>query len=228
MLIPFLCLGGAVAGSYALFPSTWYKLRHRLRRERGLAAGTLYLTFDDGPNPEHTARLLDLLARYGVKASFFVVGDFAQAHPELIRRMVQEGHLVGFHSAHHRSAYLMTPRQTRWDFTGGLAALARLGVTPLYFRPPWGVVNWASLRLVRRYRLQPVFWDVMAQDWKANITAEEIVRRLRRRTRPGDILCLHDGRGAPGAPARTIAALEILLPPWLAQGFRFATLECYG
>ena len=66
MLIPFLCLGGAVAGSYALFPSTWYKLRHRLRRERGLAVGTLYLTFDDGPSPEHTARLLDLLARYGV------------------------------------------------------------------------------------------------------------------------------------------------------------------
>ena len=76
---------------------------------------------------------------------------------------------------------------------------------------------------------QPVQGDIALLDvMLPGMDGLEIVRRLRRRTRPGDILCLHDGRGAPGAPARTIAALEILLPQWLAQGFRFATLECYG
>ena len=164
MLIPILFLGSVAAGSYAFLPSTWHKLRHKLRREKGVADPTLYLTFDDGPSPEYTPRLLDLLACYRVKASFFVVTEFAEKHPHLIRRMCQEGHLVGFHSARHRSAYWMTPRQTRRDFTNGMAALRKLGITPVYFRPPWGVVNWSSLRQIRRHRLRPMFWDVMAQD----------------------------------------------------------------
>ena len=101
MLIPILFLGSVAAGSYAFLPSTWHKLRHKLRREKGVADPTLYLTFDDGPSPEYTPRLLDLLACYRVKASFFVVTEFAEKHPHLIRRMCQEGHLVGFHSARH-------------------------------------------------------------------------------------------------------------------------------
>lgn len=105
MLIPILFLGSVAAGSYAFLPSTWHKLRHKLRREKGVADPTLYLTFDDGPSPEYTPRLLDLLACYRVKASFFVVTEFAEKNPHLIRRMCQEGHLVGFHSARHRSAY---------------------------------------------------------------------------------------------------------------------------
>ena len=96
MLIPILFLGSVAAGSYAFLPSTWHKLRHKLRREKGVADPTLYLTFDDGPSPEYTPRLLDLLACYRVKASFFVVTEFAEKHPHLIRRMCQEGHLVGF------------------------------------------------------------------------------------------------------------------------------------
>lgn len=228
MLIPILFLGSVAAGSYAFLPSTWHKLRHKLRREKGVADPTLYLTFDDGPSPEYTPRLLDLLSCYRVKASFFVVTEFAEKNPHLIRRMCQEGHLVGFHSARHRSAYWMTPRQTRRDFANGMAALRELGITPVYFRPPWGVVNWSSLRQIRRHRLRPLFWDVMAQDWKKHITKDEIIRRLQRRTQPGDILCLHDGRGAEGAPDRTIEALQVLLPHWLEQGFRFQTLERYA
>lgn len=86
----------------------------------------------------------------------------------------------------------------------------------------------SSLRQIRRHRLRPMFWDVMAQDWKKHITKDEIIRRLQRRTQPGDILCLHDGRGAEGAPDRTIEALQVLLPHWLEQGFRFQTLERYA
>ena len=185
------------------------------------------LTFDDGPHPEYTPILLDLLASYHIPATFFVVTEFARKNPALIQRMQAEGHLIGFHSASHRSAYLMTPKQTRSDFSDGLEALAQLGISPQYFRPPWGVVNWASLRQIRARHLRLVLWDVMAQDWKRSITPDEIARRLRLRAYPGAVICLHDGRGNAGAPGRTIQALQTLLPQWLEQGFRFQTLDLY-
>ena len=150
---------------------------------------------------------------------------FAKENPQLLRRMVEEGHQIGFHSARHRSAYCMTPRQTRQDFSQGLAELKKLGITPRYFRPPWGVVNWTSLRQIKGNHLRPVLWDVMAQDWRGDITAEEIADRLRRRTWPGAVICLHDGRGAKGAPYRTIQALKDQLPRWLEQGYQFRTIE---
>ena len=142
MLIPLFLVGGLTVGSYAFLPSTWQKTRHRMGRRNRWREGTLYLTFDDGPHPEYTPILLDLLASYHIPATFFVVTEFARKNPALIQRMQAEGHLIGFHSASHRSAYLMTPKQTRSDFSDGLEALAQLGISPQYFRPPWGVVNW--------------------------------------------------------------------------------------
>ena len=183
------------------------------------------ITFDDGPRRDTTERLLDGLQERGASATFFLIGKQIEGNEDLIRRMQAEGHQVAFHSARHRSAYLMTPRQTRRDFRDGLAALDRLGVCDPLFRPPWGVVNLSSLRQIKARRLRPVLWDVMAQDWRGDITAGEIARRLDRRTFPGAVICLHDGRGAPGAPARTVQALEEQLPKWLAQGFRFQTME---
>lgn len=228
MLIPLLLCGGAVASGYALIPSTWNKARNRLSRGSRRQAGKLYLTFDDGPSPAYTPALLDLLARYHIRATFFVVTEFALENPQLLQRMQAEGHLIGFHSGHHRSAYLMTPSQTKQDFADGLAGLAKLGITPHDFRPPWGVVNWSSLCQIKIHHLRPVLWDVMAQDWKGDITAEEIACRLRRRTWPGAVICLHDSRGTNGAPGRTIQALGIQIPQWLAQGYQFQTMEHYG
>lgn len=221
-----LLLTGGLAGSYAFLPSMAGKARRRLRRRA--RSDTLYLTFDDGPSRDYTPALLDLLAAYHVPATFFVVGDFARANPDLIGRMQAEGHLVGFHSARHGSAYFMTPAQTKRDFARGLEELAALGVQTHYYRPPWGVVNWSSLAQMKKHRLRPVLWDVMAQDWKKTVTADEIIRRLRRRVRAGDTICLHDGRGAAGAPGRTIEALSVLLPEWAAAGWRFRTVDCDG
>lgn len=87
------------------------------------------------------------------------------------------------------------------------------------------MVNWASLRQIKENHLRPILWDVMAQDWRGDITAEEIADRLRRRTWPGAVICLHDGRGAEGAPGRTIQALKDQLPRWLEQGYQFRTIE---
>ncbi len=226
MLIPWILLGAAVAaGSYAYLPSAWCKARHWMQRADRLHPNVLYLTFDDGPDPGSTPILLDLLAKYQVHATFFVVANSAQKYPELIHRMQAEGHHIGFHSNAHRSAYLMPPTKTKRDFQEGLSALHSAGVSSKLFRPPWGVVNWESLRQIRKNKLQTVLWDIMAQDWQANISAEEIARRLDARTWPGAVICLHDGRGAPGATLRTIQALHIQLPRWREAGFIFLTLE---
>ena len=226
MLIFLVLCGAAVAaGSYAYLPSAWCKAKHWVQRADRLQPDILYLTFDDGPDSKSTPVLLDLLAQYQIRATFFVVASAAQKCPALLRRMKAEGHQIGFHSNRHHSAYLMTPAQTKQDFEEGLFTMDVLGEAPKLFRPPWGVVNWESLRQIRAKRLRPVLWDVMAQDWQAGITAEEIAHRLERRVWPGAVICLHDGRGAPGATARTIQALRIQLPRWIKQGFTFRTLE---
>lgn len=202
----------------------------------------LCLTFDDGPDPVYTPQLLELLERWQVPVAFFVVGRQAAAHPDLLHRMEAAGHTVGLHSNIHKSAYLMTPRQAAEDFRQSMEALRFAGLRPKYYRPPWGHATPASRRLAGQYGLTPVYWDVMAQDWKASITEDEILRRLLIRTgaarpgtecaahrvgteRPGAIVCLHDGRGRRQAPQRMVHALGRAVEMWKAEGFRFVTLE---
>ena len=103
--------------------------------------------------------------------------------------------------------------------------LIRLGVTPIYYRPPWGHVNLATLRLIRRLRLKKVLWHVMVQDWKEDTSREEIQYKLLKRTGRGDIICLHDGRGSDGAPGRMLAALADTIPVWLEEGWQFKRLD---
>ena len=189
----------------------------------------IMLTFDDGPDPAYTGRLLDLLDSYGIKAAFFAVGSFASANPELIRRMKDGGHTVGLHSYSHRSAYLMSAAQTRRDLSMSAAAVMRLGINPRFYRPPWGHTTPALQQAASNLGIMPVFWSVMAQDWQADLDSDEIASRLLCRTVPGSIICLHDGRGKNCAPGRTIAALEKVLPIWLKDGYRFVTPEeVYG
>lgn len=156
----------------------------------------LCLTFDDGPDPVFTPQLLDLLDHWQILAAFFVVGRQAAAHPDLLRRMEASGHTVGLHSHTHKSAYLMSPRQTAKDFCQSVEALRTAGLHPKYYRPPWGHATPASRRLAGQYGLTPVYWDVMAQDWKASITEDEILHRLLQRT----------GAAAGQVPARPRAA----------------------
>lgn len=189
----------------------------------------IMLTFDDGPDPAYTGRLLDLLDSYGIKAAFFTVGSFASANPKLIRRMKDGGHTVGLHSYSHRSAYLMSAAQTRRDLSMSAAAVMRLGINPRFYRPPWGHTTPALQQAASNLGIMPVFWSVMAQDWQADLDSDEIASRLLCRTVPGSIICLHDGRGKNCAPGRTIAALEKVLPIWLKDGYRFVTPEeVYG
>ena len=186
----------------------------------------LYLTFDDGPSSEYTPRLLDLLKKYDIKASFFVVGRAAEQNPEMICRMKAEGHFIGLHSLEHRSAYLMLPRRTKEDFAESLRILRRLEIEPLGYRPPWGHQTPWSRKEAERQGLETMMWDVMAEDWKQNTTAEKIADKLWERVSPESIICLHDGRCGL-APERMIEALEILLPRWIERGYQFKRMDEY-
>ncbi len=212
----------AAALGYSIVPTCACKLRQRLRRP---ASGhMLYLTFDDGPDPRYTPELLDLLKQYHIKATFFVVAQAAQRNPDIIARMKAEGHTIGLHSLCHTNGMLQPPVSAWRDFRQAVNQMQKLGVPVRFFRPPWGHWNVISLAQLHRYGMTPVLWDVMAQDWRGDLSAGEIERRLLRRVAGGDIICLHDGRGKNGAPARTIAALRHVIPCWLSKGYQFETV----
>lgn len=216
---------GTAALGYSILPTCYYKCKKHLHHP---AAGkTLYLTFDDGPDPRYTPQLLDLLEQYQIPASFFVVAQSAQANPALIARMKRSGHVVGLHSLSHKNGLIQPPISACRDFSRSVAILQQLGIPPRYFRPPWG--HWNAMTAAQAYSrgIQPMMWDVMAEDWSGDTTAQEIAHKLRTRTFDGAVICLHDGRGKNNAPARTIAALRQVLPQWLAAGYCFQTVDHY-
>jgi peptidoglycan/xylan/chitin deacetylase (PgdA/CDA1 family) len=119
---------------------------HKERGRQGIS-----LTFDDGPDPEYTPQVLDLLSKYQIKATFFVLGANAEKYPELIVRMHKEGHLVGVHNYSHRANALMTPWKVRLQLQHSIETIEKIiGITPIHYRPPWGIFNLFDFLLFRR------------------------------------------------------------------------------
>lgn len=220
---------GIVYVVYAIVPTYLYKWAQIIIPAKKRNEKVLFLTFDDGPDPHYTSELLDLLEQHQVPATFFTVASYAKEHPMIVERMKQEGHVVGFHSSSHRDAWTMGPTHTEKDFKDSMEIYENLGVNVHFYRPPWGRVNMCTLADVKSKQMKMVLWDVMAQDWKANTSSDVIAQKLRKRVSNGKVICLHDGRGKKEAPARTIEALKKVLPEWIKEGYRFATVEeLYG
>jgi peptidoglycan/xylan/chitin deacetylase (PgdA/CDA1 family) len=203
----------------------------------------LYLTFDDGPIPEETPWVLEQLAAFQAKATFFCVGDNLVRYPEIARVALAAGHRLGNHTQHHRSAW-NTPRT---DYLAGVAACQRslaiscqlLGNSPSplvskeklaatshqltaqnLFRPPYGRLTWPVLRALRAdYRL--IMWSLLTRDYDPGLAPERALRLTLAAARPGDIVVLHDSRKAS-------RSLRFLLPRLLAHyaelGYEFVTL----
>ena len=153
------------------------------------------LTFDDGPHPEHTPKILDVLARHGVKATFFVIGERAEAHPEIVRRIIAEGHLVGNHTYSHSNRFpWMRDEKMREDIHWCDVVLQRItGRTPVLFRPPFGVTNPPLARAIgNRYTVAG--WDVRSLDTMAKWPRTRVFERVCRRLRPGSVVLMHDDR----------------------------------
>lgn len=183
------------------------------------------LTFDDGPDPETTPRVLDILADQSVKATFFLIGDRAARYGSLVRRIADSGHDLGNHSLSHRSLWLAGPRKTTHEVAGGHNAIAdAAGAPPRFFRPPWGMTNLALFPVLRRLGTPCVFWTVQTEGRRAALAPVQI-ERASRRARPGAILDLHDADGVPGAGRRLVEALPSMIQALSADGYALAPLS---
>jgi peptidoglycan-N-acetylglucosamine deacetylase len=187
-------------------------------------AGVVYLTFDDGPTPAYTPRVLALLARHRARATFFVVGRNAATWPGLVRRELAAGHGVGNHTWSHRRLTGLRGERLQAEVGAASAAIRRAtGSGPRCLRPPYGTVDAASAYRVRGLGLRLVLWDVDSNDWHRP-GAGVIAGRVLSRVRSGDVVLFHDGGGNR---EQTLAALDQVLSALSARGFRFSAL-CRG
>jgi peptidoglycan/xylan/chitin deacetylase (PgdA/CDA1 family) len=172
------------------------------------------ITFDDGPHPEGTPRMLEILAEHEAHATFFLVGEQVVKRPELARRILDGGHAIGMHGFLHRPHPTRKTAALTDDFERGTAAIAdATGVAPHLHRPPYGVYSPASLRIARERGLQPLMWDRWGKDWRKFTTPRRITRRVVAGLRAGDVILLHDADfySSQRSHQRTAAALPMIL-----------------
>lgn len=172
------------------------------------------ITFDDGPHPEGTPAMLEVLAAHGASATFFLVGEQVAKRPQLARRIAEAGHSIGLHGYRHRPHPSWGSEAMRDDFERGTVAIAEAtGTAPRLHRPPYGVYSRVSLQIARERGLQPLLWSKWGRDWRKFTTPERIARRALDGIAAGDVILLHDADfySAKRSHSRTAAALPGLL-----------------
>ena len=192
----------------------WLYPRATWRMDRNEKA--VYLTFDDGPIPEATPFILDTLSQYGIKATFFMVGDNVRKYPELYNKVVAAGHRIGNHTFNHIGGF----RHTITTYKANADKADQLLHTDL-FRPPHGWMRWDQyIWLRRKYRI--VMWDLVTRDYSKWMTAEDVLNNVKRYTRNGSIITCHDS-------LKSIDKLHYALPEaikWLkAEGYEFKVFD---
>jgi peptidoglycan-N-acetylglucosamine deacetylase len=202
------------------------------------SAHKLAITFDDGPNPAITPKLLDLLDRHHARATFFLIGRFARECPGLVREVAARGHVAGNHTETHPNLFWLRPSEIQVELRLGHAAIANiLGAPPRWFRPPWGLRNPWLAAAARELDMRVVLWTLLPGDWRAPTDewlmermlpiASHAERHAKNAAGTGDVLCLHDGshRKQNADRTHTFAALEYWLPRWRDLGLEFVTIE---
>ena len=192
----------------------WLYPRATWRMDRNEKA--VYLTFDDGPIPEATPFILDTLSQYGIKATFFMVGDNVRKYPELYNKVVAAGHRIGNHTFNHIGGF----RHTITTYKANADKADQLLHTDL-FRPPHGWMRWDQyIWLRRKYRI--VMWDLVTRDYSKWMTAEDVLNNVKRYTRNGSIITFHDS-------LKSIDKLHYALPEaikWLkVEGYEFKVFD---
>ncbi len=209
---------GAVAPRSQLFGQT-------IRRTG--RSNTVALTFDDGPNPALTPRLLRLLDENHIRATFFLIGRYVRECPSLVQEIAAAGHTIGNHTDTHPNLFWLTPSRITDELSRCQDAIDKAcGQRAVWMRPPFGYRGPHLFPVARQVGLRGVvMWSRLALDWKPQSIAE-MVHRLRR-VRGGDIVLLHDGdhRRQRGDRNITLAGLDYWLPLWLSAGLQFVTLD---
>lgn len=191
-----------------LFPEAIWRINKRKRR-------VVYLTFDDGPIPEQTPWVLDILDRYGIKATFFMVGDNVRRNPDLLAEVRRRGHSVGNHTMHHLQGMRVTARRYLRDVSEADALID----SPL-FRPPHGIMRWKQSRALREKYII-IMYDLVTRDYSAKLKPEQVLANVKRFARNGSIIVFHDSlKAAANMRAVLPRAIEWLL----SQGYEFERL----
>jgi peptidoglycan/xylan/chitin deacetylase (PgdA/CDA1 family) len=215
-------IGGAVHGAFHRNSPLFGPALGKIESDRKVVA----LTFDDGPNPVATPKILDTLRQKGVRATFFVLGSHAERWPELVRRIAHEGHQIGNHGYFHRKLQFKSPFYVSRDIRLGIRAIKRAGApAPKYFRAPHGFRSPWTTPIASSYGERTVGWSLGVWD-SDRPGVEEIVRRTLEGIEPGSIVLLHDGDGynPDGDRMQTAAALPLIIDRLKQEGYEFATL----
>jgi peptidoglycan/xylan/chitin deacetylase (PgdA/CDA1 family) len=214
----------AAAGYQSMAPTgQWFG-----RTFTGLARGSkqLALTYDDGPNDPHTQRLLDVLARHDVHATFFLIGRYVQQRPDIVRELVKAGHVIGNHTFTHPLLIFKSGRELGTQLENcGRALTDAVEEHSNLFRPPFGGRRPAVMRIARHMGLEPIMWNVTGYDWNAP-SVEHIERKVTSRVRGGNVILLHDGGHREFGADRsfTITATDRLISRYKAEGYEFVTV----
>lgn len=228
MLAPVLAgtatIAAVAAGYQSMAPTgQWYGCTFT-----GLARGSkkLALTYDDGPNDPHTFRLLEVLARHNVHATFFLIGRYVQQRPDIVRELVRARHVVGNHTFTHPLLTFKGAAEVRRELTDCRKAIQdAIGQHSNLFRPPFGGRRPAVLRVARELGLEPIMWNITGYDWNAP-PAAEIERKVSRRIRGGNVILLHDGgHKQMGADrSQTVLATDNLITRYKPEGYSFVSI----
>jgi peptidoglycan/xylan/chitin deacetylase (PgdA/CDA1 family) len=184
------------------------------------------LTYDDGPNDPHTLRLLEVFAKHGVHATFFLIGRYVQQRPDIVREIVKAGHVVGNHTFTHPLLIFKSTTEVRKELSDCRSALHdAVGEHSDLFRPPFGGRRPAVLGIVRELGFQPVMWNVTGYDWNAPPSAV-IERKVVKQIRGGDVILLHDGghKQLGADRSQTVLATENLIKRYKQEGYEFVTI----
>ncbi len=182
------------------------------------------LTFDDGPDPLFTPRLLKTLRDEGIKATFFVIGNRARAHPELVRRMISEGHEVGNHTMSHPRLTQVPKEMVRYEIVEAQRVLEEtLGGTPSLFRPPYGRIDQTTMHMASDAGLKIVMWSVDSRDWEG-ISAKEIIGNVLPNVEPGSIIIMHCAGGVVEGFYQTLEALPGIVTGLKKMGYQMVTV----
>jgi peptidoglycan/xylan/chitin deacetylase (PgdA/CDA1 family) len=182
------------------------------------------LTFDDGPSPMYTPQILDVLERLRAPATFFLVGDLVERYPRLVRREVEAGMALALHSQTHPTSPAfahLPPARMREEITGGMQALAEMGLETALFRPPGGSYSQRVVDMAERHGLRVVLWSIDPRDWRDGVKAKWIARKVLRSVGPGSIILLHDGGGDQSA---TVNALPKIIRGIRKMGLRLVRM----